>query len=127
MVCVCVCVGVGGWVGAVVVYNGCYRNEGADRVDGHQWQQTASQCAGRAANHGTGFFGMEYPDPYKDRGKHEADCLVLEMAPTMTKLQDSECENEVDADGNRLGAAYRLALYTVQLRAGARPVARTLT
>ncbi len=56
------------------------------------------------------YFGMEYPQGY---GEGAAQCLVLDGMPSMSAASDSECEAEIDADGNRLGDTNRLAVYSI--------------
>ena len=54
---------------------------------------------------------MEYPQGSSVEG--ESACLLLNGVPSLTKVADSECENELDSFGNRLGDAVRLAVYQI--------------
>eukprot|EP00808_Paulinella_micropora_P009603 g9125.t1 len=85
-------------------YWGCFANQAPNRVIGHIRDQSWASCAGRSE-----FFGMEYPEGYATVGN--AECLPLSGLPNMTKMPDAECEVERNAQGHRLGGAYRLAVY----------------
>merc|ERR550534_1021108 len=53
---------------------------------------------------------MEYPQGYGDEG--HAQCLVLDEIPSDMKIvPDSDCEQEFDSAGRRLGNSHRLAVY----------------
>jgi hypothetical protein len=92
-------------------YEGCYENAGANRVNGHTAHKSMAECKALAKSQGKTHFGMEYPQGSATPG--DAYCLTLPSVPTMNKKPDSECENERDAKGNRLGDGNRLAVYFV--------------
>ena len=88
-------------------YQGCYINNGYNRVNGHYYPKTFKQCSVLAASQNKPFFGMEYPQGYS---VGYAECLLLSALPNMYKTSDTDCEREI-ADGKRLGSANRLAVY----------------
>jgi len=84
-------------------YLGCFVNNDEDRVEGHIQNTSFNDC-----DLENSYFGMEYPQGSPEDGF--AQCLPLDGVPDMVKVEDIECEQEV-YEGNRLGNAYRLAVY----------------
>jgi hypothetical protein len=104
---------------ASIRYMGCYLNRGADRVEGHSGDKTVYECQATAETSDKGYFGMEYPQGYSSPG--HAQCLPLSTLPSMTLEPESACEEEV-FNGQRLGDAYRLAVYSIQAIYTERPL-----
>lgn len=95
-----------------VGYQGCFKNEGDDRMGGHEAPEsiaTFEVCQQRAMIASKPFFGLEYPQV--DGGvPHDAQCMMLDTLPGMDKMDDKDCEFDKDY-GRRLGGANRLAVY----------------
>lgn len=90
-------------------YLGCFKNERASRINGHLWHRTMNGCGSEAEHAGKMYIGMEYPQGSIAPGASQ--CLLLAGSPNMEPASDSECEWEVDSQGNRLGSGWRLAVY----------------
>jgi len=92
-------------------YVGCYDNSlGSNRIGTHVSNaMTYDECKWEAFKDATLYFGLEYPAG--SDGTNHAQCLAID-SHNWQKVDDSECEDEVDAAGNRLGNAHRVALYT---------------
>jgi len=91
-------------------YEGCYINDGDDRVIDHEGSdstKTIEECKALASG---GFFGMEYP---LGSAANMAQCLPLNALPSMVQTSDEECEDAFDSEGRRLGGGFRLAVYSI--------------
>ena len=97
---------------AVLVYRGCFRNDVAKpgRIEGHVGNKRAEDCRALAAEAGKRFFGMEWPEGFREPGR--AQCLLLDGLTPSDRTADAECEAEHHAQSqHRLGAEGRLAVY----------------
>lgn len=91
-------------------YQGCYANEGGDRLDGHMVNKSFHWCATAARIDALTFFGMEWPEGFEVDGN--AECLPLSGHLSLARAPDSECESKVFQD-IRLGGPNRLAVYAL--------------
>ena len=74
-------------------YVGCYANQADDRTNGHLDMLTWRACQQRAKEQNKPFFGMEYPQTKQGQGlDFEAQCLLLDAAPSMQRVVDPQCE-----------------------------------
>lgn len=93
-----------------VEYIGCFKNDpGSDHIEGHTPERTVIQCEELAGQGSRPYFGMEYPQGSNTTGN--AECLPLEGLPRWT-APDSDCEGVPPVEGQRLGGAHRLAVYS---------------
>jgi len=102
-----------GSTASVLAYQGCFENNGSNRVNGHIGDLTIEQCETRAREAGMAYFGMEYPQGFS---ANKAQCLVSSaISPTivMNQVSDSDCDHERDSNNRRLGSGSRLAYYSV--------------
>ncbi|CAE7780121.1 xlrs1, partial [Symbiodinium pilosum] len=93
-----------------VFYNGCYRNEGRNRRNGHErGSMTMPKCTERAKKGGFLYFGMEWPQGYSAAG--HAQCMLLDDIPNMAIANDRDCNVET-WNKKGLGGGHRLAIYS---------------
>ena len=83
-------------------YLGCYENKGPNSlVVGN----SVLECEGDAIARGNDFFGLT---------QGSTRCAQLTALQAMVRVADSECESEIDGNGNRLGGTNRLAVYVAR-------------
>ena len=92
-------------------YRGCYKNLGGDRVNGHTWGKTYTDCRKEAIEKNKPFFGLEFPQG--TRQDERAQCLAFDAMPDMDRTSNADCEVETDKAGHILGGANRLAMFAV--------------
>ena len=114
-------------------YVGCFKNEnGAQRLNSYIIDDKSfAGCQQAARLVGTPFFGLENPGGAgvvlnvgnNDTVPGNAECILLDALPQQSKAADSECAvAKGDHLGdNRLGGAYRLAVYKQAAGTAARP------
>ena len=102
-------------------YVGCYDNSpDAGRAGGATKDVSFDWCLNKAIQEGKPYFGLEWPNGFATAG--HAECVLLDAHPRMrpqdARTDDADCEEEVNADGHRLGNSHRLAVYTAYPPAG---------